>query len=229
MDIWCGLVIGLVSRLGINLIAFFLFAGGMSGYEVVGCVQDMQDQTVSIARAREDARNAKKKFEMVRRLSERGSASLKSLRDAKLEMNLSIIQLSNLMDPARTPRNLVLRAKLILQYRNEELEVAKRLFENGSVAKVTFDRMIAVRNIAASRLKAIESDTEAQRKIQNIKASKLRLEIVFKEYEVANRLFRNGSVSQFDLDLAKSKLEVAKAELAKSKKALGAKASKVTQ
>ena len=182
---------------------------------------------VEITRAHEKAKTAKKNFERIQRLGELGSASQKSIRDARLAMNLAIIDLSNLVDPAEEQRNMLLRAKLVLQYRSQELDLIRKLFEGGSVSQVTYERTLAARDVAASRLKAMESVTDTQRKLQNIKAAQSKLGVAKKEYEIADHLFQSGSVSKAVWERAKSNLAVAESELAESKKSLGARAFEV--
>ena len=62
----------------------------------------------------------------LKKLSRLGSASQKQLRDAELRKWLALLDLSNLVSPEKTPENLLLRAKLVSNYRNKELKVIKK-------------------------------------------------------------------------------------------------------
>ena len=192
-------------------------------------VQKATEPISDISVAREKAREAKKKFESVKKLSRLGSASKKQVRDAELIKWLSILELSNLVSPEKTQENLLLRAKLIYNYRNKELEVIKKLYERGSASNLQYQRAKTNRDIAKSQLKAVQSESDAQRKIYVIGAASSKYQEAQKEHQLAAELFQSGSLSQAAMSRANRNLEAAKSELAEAKKSLGAQASQVGQ
>ena len=182
-----------------------------------------------MVRAREKAKSTRKKYEVVKRLLEKGSANRHDLRLADMRSKVALLDYSSLVNPARKEKNLILKAEVISLYRSEEFAVSKRLYQRGSISKVSYDRALAARDVAASNLKAVKSATETQRKIQVIQAAKSRFEIAVKEHSIAKRLFASESISQQTLDRAASNLKIAMAELDASKKSLGARARAVQQ
>jgi len=184
---------------------------------------------VKLTQAREKSKAAKKKYDTVKKLCQRGSASQKQLRDARLLENLAVLELANLVSPEREQQNLLLRAKIIFNYRSKELEVIKSLYQRGSAAQLDFQRAKIARDVAQSRLKAIQSDSQTQQKIQTINAANSKFQLAEKEHQLASKLLQSGSISQVEMDRAKSNLEVAKSALVEAKKSLGAKAIQVQQ
>ena len=182
-----------------------------------------------IALAREKAKEAKLKFDTVKKLSRRGSASQKQLRDAELIKWLALLDLSNLVSPEKRPENSRLRGKLIVNYRNTELKVIKKLYERGSVSKLVFERAKTARDVAESRLEAVQSVSVAQRKINVINAASSKYKSAEKEHRLAAKLLQSGSISQAVMDRANSNFEAAKNELAEAKQSLGARAIQVQQ
>ncbi len=183
----------------------------------------------SITRAREKAKSAKKKFETVKKLSQRGSSSRKELRDAELFKRLAILELSDLVSPELKQQNSLMRAKIVFNYRSQELEVTKSLYQRGSASQLAYQRARTARDVAQSRLKAAESISDAQRQIQLINAATSKFESAEKEHRLASKLLQSGSISQTVMDRAASNLEIAKSELAEAKKSLGASAVQVQQ
>jgi len=164
--------------------------------------------------ARQKARAAKEQFQTVKKLSSLGSASQKQLRDAELLKWLTLLDLSNLVAPQKKPQNSQLRAKLVANYRKKE-------------SKLEFQRAKTARDVAESRLKAVQGVSTAQRKIHVINAASSKYESAKKEHRLAVRLLKSGSISQAVMDQAKTNLEAAESELAEAKKSLGAKAVQV--
>ena len=185
------------------------------------------DPNVKLTQAREKAKAAIKKYDTVKKLCQRGSASQKQLRDARLLENLAVLELSNLVSPERKQQNSLLRAKIILNYRSKELEVIKSLYQRGSAPQLDFQRAKIARDVAQSRLKAAQSVSQAQQKIQLINAANSKLQLAQKEHQLAGKLLQSGSISQSEMDQAKSNLEIAKSALVEAKKSLGAKAAQV--
>ena len=214
-------------------LALWLFLGaGILGAPVQAQSSDRSseiDPNVQLTQAREKAKAAKKKYETVKRLCQRGSASQKQLRDALLLENLAVLELSNLVSPEREQQNSLLRAKIILNYRSKELEVIKSLYQRGSAPQLDFQRAKIARDVAQSRLKAAQSDSQTQRRIQTINAANSKFQLAQKEHQLAGKLLQSGSISQAEMDRAKSNLEVAKSALVEAKKSLGAKATQVQQ
>ena len=192
-------------------------------------VEPKDESRSEISLARKKARDAKKKFETVKKLSRLGSASQKQLRDAELLKWLALLDLSNLLSPDKTLENSLLRAKLVSNYRSKELEVIKKLYERGSASQLEFQRAKTARDVAKSRLKAVQGDSDAQRKIYLISAASSKYEEAEKEHQLAAKLFQSGSLSQAAMNRAKSNLEAAKTELAGAKESLGARAVQVGQ
>lgn len=188
-----------------------------------------ESPNLELTQAREKAKSAKKKYDTLKKLSQRGSASQKELRDAKLLKALAMLELSNLVSPELEERNLLMRESLIFNYRNQELKVIKSLYQRGSASQLDFQRAKTAQEVAQSRLKAARSVSQAQRKIQIIKAANSRLESAQKEHQLAKKLLKTGSISQSEMDRASSNLEIAKSGLAEAKKSLGAKAVQVKQ
>ena len=182
-----------------------------------------------LTRAREKAKSAKKKYETVKKLSQRGSASQKELRDAKLLKALAMLELANLVSPELEEQNSLMRASLIFKYRSQELKVIKSLYQRGSASQLEYQRAKTAQEVAQSRLKAARSVSQAQRKIQIVKAANSRFESAQKEHQLAIKLLKTGSISQSQMDRAASNLEIAKSGLAEAKKSLGAKAVQVQQ
>ena len=185
--------------------------------------------SLELTRAREKAKSAKKKYETVKKLSQRGSASQKELRDSKLLKSLAMLELSNLVSPELEQQNSLMRAKLVFNYRSQELEVVKRLYQRGSASQLDYQRAKTAQEVAQSRFKAARSVSQAQRKIQIVNAANSRFDSAQKEFELATRLLKTGSISQSTMDRAASNLKIAESELAEAKKSLGAKAVQVTQ
>ena len=214
-------------------LALSLFLGaGIFGAPVQAQSSDRSseiDPNVQLTQAREKAKAAKKKYETVKRLCQRGSASQKQLRDARLLENLAVLELSNLVSPEREQQNSLLRAKVIFNYRSKELEVIKSLYQRGSAAKLDYQRAKIARDVAQSRLKAAQSDSQTQRKIQTINAANSKFQLAQKEHQLASKLLQSGSISQAAMDRARSNLEIAESALAEAKKSLGAKATQVQQ
>jgi len=214
-------------------LALWLFLGaGIFGAPVQAQSSDRSseiDPNVQLTQAREKAKAAKKKYETVKRLCQRGSASQKQLRDARLLENLAVLELSNLVSPEREQQNSLLRAKVIFNYRSKELEVIKSLYQRGSAAKLDYQRAKIARDVAQSRLKAAQSDSQTQRKIQTINAANSKFQLAQKEHQLASKLLQSGSISQAAMDRARSNLEIAESALAEAKKSLGAKATQVQQ
>ena len=184
---------------------------------------------LELTQAREKAKSAKKKYEIVKKLNRRGSASQKELRDSKLLKGLAMLELSNLVSPELEQQNALMRAKLVFNYRSQELELTKRLYQRGSASQLAYQRAKTAQEVAQSRLKAAQSVSQAQRKIQIVRAANSRFESAQKEHQLAKKLLRSGSISQSEMDRATSNLETAKSGLVEAKKSLGAKAVQVQQ
>ena len=197
---------------------------------VGGTIQGFSsDSRVELARARERADSTQKQYETARKLSERGSVSQHVLRRSDLQRKVALLDYSSLLHPNRREKNLLLKADVILRFRVQELAVAEELYQRGSVSRVDYLRTVAAKKIAEAHYKAAKSRNEAERKIQVIKAANSKFELAQNEYEIAKRLFRTQSISQFDWDRAVSNLKVAEAELQSSKESLGARASRAKQ
>lgn len=188
-----------------------------------------QDASLELVRAKEKARTTKRQYESLKRLSALGSASEKDVRDANLMRKLALLEVSDLMTPERKADNSLLRAKIVFQYRTKELNVVKKLYQSGSVSGTVYRRSVAAYEVADARLKAVESITETQKKIQLIKAAKAKFAVAQEEHTIASRLFQSGSISKDTMSRATSNLEIAKSELAQTKKSLGATAFQVQQ
>ena len=184
---------------------------------------------VKLTQAREKAKTAKKTYETVKRLRQRGSASQKQLRDARLLENLAVLELASLVSPEREQRNSLLRAKIIFNYRSKELEIVESLYQRGSAPQLDFQRAKIARDVAQARLKAAQSDSQTQQKIQAINAANSKLQLAQKEHLLASKLLKTGSISQAEMDRARSNLEIAESALTEAKKSLGAKATEVQQ
>jgi len=184
---------------------------------------------VKLTQAREKAKTAKKTYDTVKRLRQRGSASQKQLRDARLLENLAVLELASLVSPEREQRNSLLRAKIIFNYRSKELEIVESLYQRGSAPQLDFQRAKIARDVAQARLKAAQSDSQTQQKIQTINAANSKLQLAQKEHLLASKLLKTGSISQAEMDRARSNLEIAESALTEAKKSLGAKATEVQQ
>ncbi len=192
-------------------------------------IEQESSPKVEMAKAREQANSTRKRYEIVKRLAEKGSANKHDLRLADLRRKIALLNYSSLLDPARADKNRVLKAEVVLRYRSQEFDVAKKLYMRRSISRVDYERAASARAVAASNMKAIKSTTETQEKVQLIQAAKARFEIAQKEFEIAKRLFETSSISQQDYDRVSSKLKIATAELEASKESLGARATVVTQ
>ena len=187
------------------------------------------DVNVELVRAREQANATQKNFETVKRLSEQGSVSQFALRRSDLQRKVALLDYSSLLDPGRRQKNGILRAEVILQFRETDLRIIQELYRRGSVSKVAYLRSVAARDIADSNFKAAKSASQVQRKIQAIKGAKSKYEMAQNEYEIANRLFESQSISQSTLDQAVRNLKIATVELEAIKQSLGARAVRVKQ
>ena len=154
--------------------------------------EQLVESSDDIALAREKARETKQKYETIKKLSRRGSASQKQLRDAELLKWLALLDLSNLTSPEKRPKNLQLRAKLISNYRNRELEVIRKLYERGSASSLEYQRAKTAHDVAESRLKAVQGNSVAQRKIYIINAASSKYESAQKEHQLAAKLLESG-------------------------------------
>lgn len=188
-----------------------------------------EDSIAEITRAREKAKAAKKKYETVKRLRRRGSTSPKELRDAELLKQIAILEYSNLVSPELEQENALIRANLVFNYRSQELGVIKSLHQRGSASQLEYQRAKTARDIARSRLQAVKSISESQRKIQIVKAANSKFDAAQKEHQLAAKLLQSGSISQRVMDRAASNLEIARAELSEAKKSLGATAIQIQQ
>ena len=191
--------------------------------------QPKDESRSEISLAREKARDAKKKFESVKKLSRVGSASQKQLRDAELLKWLALLDLSNLVSPESKPKNSLLRAELVYNYRIKELDVIKKLYERGSASKLEYQRAKSARDVAKSQFKAVQSGSNSKRKIHVISAASSKYEEAEKVQELAAKLFQSGSLSQAAMNRANSNLKAAKSELSEAKESLGARAYEVAQ
>ena len=191
--------------------------------------QELQDAESEIANAREKVNSAEKKYQVTKKLSETGSASKKQVRITKLQRDLSIIELSTLVDPSRRQKNLMLRAKLVLNYRIEDLAVVRRLYQRGSASEVAYRRAVAARDVARAEVEAIASATDTQRKLKTIESARSKYQLAQEEFNIAEKLFKSGSMAQANYDLFASRLETATAEWESTKKSLGARATVVEQ
>ena len=133
------------------------------------------------------------------------------------------------MSPEREQRNSLLRAKIIFNYRSKELEIVESLYQRGSAPQLDFQRAKIARDVAQARLKAAQSDSQTQQKIQTINAANSKLQLAQKEHLLASKLLKTGSISQAEMDRARSNLEIAESALTEAKKSLGAKATEVQQ
>ena len=118
---------------------------------------------LELTQAREKAKSAKKKYEIVKKLNRRGSASQKELRDSKLLKGLAMLELSNLVSPELEQQNALMRAKLVFNYRSQELELTKRLYQRGSASQLAYQRAKTaqeLRNLGSRRLKAFPKPSE---------------------------------------------------------------------
>ena len=190
-------------------------------------VEQAIESTDDIAVAREKAKTAKEKYNTVKKLSRLGSASQKELRFAEVSKWLALLELSDLQSPVSKPQNAVLRAKLILNYRNKELKVINKLHERGAASKLELQRAKTARDVAKSQLKAVEGGSVAQRKIHVINAASSKYQSAEKEHRLAAKLLQSGSISKATMDQAENNLKTAKSELAEAKKSLGAQAVQV--
>jgi len=191
-------------------------------------VQD-QNPKVELTRAREKFDRAQKQLEVIKGLHRKGSANDHALRVADTRRKVALLEYSSLLDPAKAEKNLILKAEVIFQFRSEEFEVAKVLYQKGSMSKVGYQRALSARDVARSNLAAVKSATETQRKIQVIQAAKSKYEFAKKELEVAKRLFESSSISRQTMDRVTSNFKIAAAELEAGKESLGARATVVTQ
>ena len=184
---------------------------------------------VELTRAREKAKSTQQKYEGIKRLHEKGSVSQRQLRRSDLERRVALLDYSSLLNPGRREQNLLLRAKVIMQFYSQELSAAKKLYLRGSMSKIDYLRSVAANDIAASSLIAASSASEAQRKIQAVKAANSKYELVLTEYEIATQLFESQAVSQTAFNKAASNLKIAESELEATKQSLGARAVRVKQ
>ena len=214
----------------LSLALWLLLGAGIFGAQAQSSDRSSEiDPNVKLTQAREKAKAAKKKYDTVKRLCQRGSASQKQLRDARLLENLAVLELSNLVSPEREQQNTLLRAKIVLNYRSKELEIIKSLYLRGSAPQLDFQRAKIARDVAQSRLKAAQSDSQAQQKIQTINAANSKFQLALKEHQLASKLLQSGSISQAEMDRVKSNLKIAESALVEAKKSLGAKATQVQQ
>ena len=188
-----------------------------------------EDSSVEVTRAREKAKAAKRRYERVKELGLRGSASQKDVRDAKLFKYLAFLELSDLVSPSSQEENSLLRATLVFNYQTTELEITQSLFQRGAASELEFQRAKTARDVAESRLKAARSETEAQRKFQIIKVANTKLQSAEQEYRLAQKLFSSGSITPSTMEQATSNLKIAKSELSEAKESLGARAIVVEQ
>lgn len=191
--------------------------------------QVSDDGSVELARATEDAKAAENNYQTVKRLNEQGSASQRRLRRAELKRDLTSLELSTMLDSALERKNQLLKAKLILRFREQELKVIGDLYKLRSESQLSYRRAIAARDIAKSSLDLLTSSTETQRKLQLIQIAKSNYDLARSEYEIAKRLFESGAINQSRFDRASSNLKIAMTELESRKKSLGARAVQVRQ
>lgn len=203
--------------------------GTLIGYVSASTPMQMRDTEFELARAEEKAGSAEKRYARIKQLHRLGSASSRELRRAELERDLAAVDLSSLREPVGQEKNQRLKAKLILRYRDQELDLVRELFRHGSATELNYFRAVASRDIAQSQLDAIESETETQRKFHLIQIAKSKYVLAKKEHDIAQRLLASGSISQPLLDQSTASLRLAVAELESCKKSLGARAIRVRQ
>ncbi|MFK7768537.1 MAG: hypothetical protein AB8B55_15045 [Mariniblastus sp.] len=216
-----GLIICVVTFVGFGCSPRYSFAAPK--------VQSIQEADLEVTRAREKASSAQKRYETTKALSQKGSASKRKLRISELQRDLAILELSSLLEPSRKQKNMTTAAKLVLKYRNQELAIVRQLYKRGSASEVSYRRALVARDVARSDAEAMVSATETQRKLKVIEAAKSKYDLARKEFEIAERLLKSGSIAQPDYNQFASKLKLATAEWESMKKSLGAKATVVKQ
>ena len=190
---------------------------------------DDESATAALTEARENVKLTKLRYQRIKRLGQRGSASQKEVRDAELRKRLALLELADLLSPEHEDHNSLMRATVVYNYRNQEFKITETLYQRGSASELEFDRAQAALDIALANLKSAQSDTDSQRKFQAIKAASTRLKTAEKVHQLAQKLYSRGSISQTQMDQASSNLKIAESELAEAKQALGATATPVEQ
>ena len=190
---------------------------------------DDDQASAELTEARENLKNAKLRYQRIKRLGQRGSASQKDVRDAELQKRLALLELADLLSPEHEDHNALMRATVVYNYRNEEFKITETLYQRGSASQLEFDRAQAALDIALANLKSAKSESESLRKFQAIKAASTKLKTAEKVHQLAQRLYSRGSISQTQMDQASSNLKIAESELAEAKQALGATATPVEQ
>ena len=189
--------------------------------------EEEADPAKSISLARERVKKAKLELTKVEELSRLGSASQAEVRSAELTKWLAILELRDLISPESELENSQLRAQLIFNYRDEELEVIKKLYERGSTSELKYRRAITARDVAEAKFNLVKSDSDAKRKFHAMSAASAKYEEARNEHQMATELFDSGSLNQARMDQVSKNLEAAKSELADARESYNGTADQV--
>ena len=179
---------------------------------------------LTLQEAKAKYKEAKEAYSTARRLSAQGSVSQSRLRRAKFARDLAGLELSSLIDPSLKSYNKLLRARVVYRFRNQEWEIAQRLYKKGSISELGWRRAQTAKDVAKLELQALQGSSKVQRQLKQIKASGLRLEAAREEYGTAKRLFTVGSISAEEFRQITERLEQVEEAHRDSKRSFGVRA-----
>ena len=211
----------LITRLSTSLSVAMLLLAVCHGK---AAAQDNAEQAQSVSQARSNYQNARDAYKSIKRLAASGSVSQSELRQARLDLSLAGIALSDVREPRQRGYNRILRATAIYRYRDQEYKIKKRLYARGAVSEVAYRRAVSARQVAKLNLQATRAPTEVKQQLKQIEATAARLSLVEKEHAIAERLLNSGSMSQSGFDRVTQRLEDAKEAHAASKRNLSVRA-----
>ena len=213
-----------IQRLSISLPVMMLLLATCHGTTIA---QDTNEQTRSDSHARSNYRTARETYDLTKRLAASGSVSQSELRQARLQLTLAGIELSDLRDPQQRGYNRIVRATAVFRYRDQEYQIKKRLYARGAISEVAYQRAVSARDVAKLNLQATRSSSKVKQQLKQIEATGARLSLVKKEHAIAQRLLNSGSISQSGFDRVTQRLEKAKEAHTASKRNLSIRAVQI--
>ena len=191
---------------------------------VVSPASGRQAPPTTLQAAKTKHKEASDAYATARRLSAQGSVSQSRVRRARLERDLTALQVSSLSDPAIKSYNELLKAHVVYRFQKEEWKVAKRLYQKGSLSELAWSRAETAKEVAKLNLNALQASSQVKRQLKQIAAFGSRLAAARKEYETARRLHAVGSLSEAQFREVSQRLKKAEEAHRASKRSFGVRA-----
>lgn len=181
-----------------------------------------QSHEAQLAEARIEFNIAQENVEKAKPLFERGSLSERRFHEFQVELDLATLKLTMLKEPDRKDEIELLIAKVKADSAKKIREDLEKLFQNGSISRLELDRAIYVHETSELLVRYLQCDGDRERNFIRFKLAAKKFQLATSVFEIHQRLYERGSISQIEFESSKTRLELAEIELAEQRKAMGA-------